>query len=97
MDKKRKTKPKRLAIPLLCLTVLVSGSFACALSRIAVTVSPTPEKTATATLFSVQPFNETAYEIGEVAQAGDHTIVLNQVEFQDGRLMANFTVKNQGC
>ena len=89
-----------LAITMLVILALACGSQAVTPSVIStgpattapvVIVSFTPEPSLTPT-----PIKPSTYNVGDVIQLRDHTIVLNSASITNNILKANFTVENTG-
>ena len=83
---------KRLLVyPLLALAMLILATLACGSDS-------SGEKVGEATPGApAEPPKVEVYDIGDIIQVGDHTIVLNSAEFRGNVLEANFTIENQGA
>ncbi len=80
----------RLLYPLRALAVLVLAALACAPNNTGVTVEDGDGASGSA------PPKVEVYQVGDIIQVEDHTVVLNSAEFQDNVLRANFTIENLG-
>jgi len=83
-------KNKTIGYPLLAFAVLIFVSLACGSSNTGVQVGETTNPPT-----SIPPHVD-VYNIEDVIQVGDQTIVLNNAEFQGNKLIANFTIENKG-
>ena len=97
---------KRSQKPFLAITMLVILGLACGSQAVTPSVISTGPATAAAVVVvsftpepspSPTPIKPTTYNIGDVIQLSDHTIVLNSASITNNILKANFTVENTGA
>ncbi len=84
-------KNNKVLYPLLAIAALIIATLACGGDN-------TGEKVGESeTLPTSAPPQVQVYQMGDVIQVGEHTIVLNSAEFQANVLKANFTIENKGA
>ena len=84
-------KTNKTLFPLLAIAALIIATLACGSDNTGQKVGES------GTLPTSTPPKTEVYKRGDVIQVGEHTIVLNNAEFQGNELKANFTIENQGA